>query len=1019
MTATIWPGAYAYQYSRVQAEANFTAGHIYLDKTTSPWTRYWDYNHNGVVDIGEKEAAVIVFTWRSTEYCRSAGVQLYQELLAMNFTVPVGMYPPPPPAKIGGERNAGTNYQQVMLDKNYHITTLGWVNVGPDPDFLYDLYHVSSFWDDAESGCPNTADLNDTVLNHFEEMIKFNTTSGGAIQSAYKMQERFLDIAAQIPLYSSAAYSASRKWYSGGNGETIVTPDDGENIYRGKEWLHLCAQQGLGSNSWFSYLNGYPNGSLYGNGFMTIRYGWREQRMPQHINPFYSDSYWDAIILDAIYDTPGYRNPYDLTEWKPLMIENWGVGTWLDQATATTKSKVTLTLRPDMKWADGIPITIADVVFSLVEAGPLMISRGFSPPWWWPTGALVKSLYLIDAYNVEILYNVQSYLVQSWTLGGIYVVPKHIWKPIILSPSGPTGFAPDPNIIGSGPWRYKSFTALSSLIVVANKPGSTVQTDRPGAVPITSPGYYNYYPIHVSVHVTSPTPYAAKLNTETFPLTVGLEVDMKNRDWMDSLVVNKYIYVDGVLQGGFPVDKTISPDATDVETLTVNLAKGRHTVKVAVHTKGPSTIFNGMPGGQANPWLSHWDNVTLWIYVTKAEDITGSTFYDDIGLGSYPYKTELPTPDGKVDMADIIACSKAFGTVPGDPKWFSPADIDHDYNVGLDDYTRITHQVSGPWYLPPKDVYITKINLSRNFAYQGFPAKVNVTVENRGTLTQTFSLCILFSSALTKTSLVTLSGGESKTVTLDVFPRAFLFEEISRTPGGKPLPPPGIITLTGTGTFLNATTGTVTRGSDNLNAGIIKLYYSNGTLKRRWDLIMPGLPNVFTAGNYSNGLYVLGTAHGELCFLDDTGESGLLTVGAQGVADVRIEGSYVNATTTSELVRLKRISPTFALSKGNYTIAAYTDLVQGSYSTTNNTVFDGSVTVRLTCDINNDGKVELKDVYAVAKAYGSERKSDGLYWHTPPRGCCPHSPGCDINDDGKIELKDYYATCKNYGKTDP
>jgi hypothetical protein len=56
-------------------------------------------------------------------------------------------------------------------------------------------------------------------------------------------------------------------------------------------------------------------------------------------------------------------------------------------------------------------------------------------------------------------------------------------------------------------------------------------------------------------------------------------------------------------------------------------------------------------------------------------------------------------------------------------------------------------------------------------------------------------------------------------------------------------------------------------------------------------------------------------------------------------------------------------------------------------------------------DTNRDGKVELKDIYAVAKAYGS--------YPGHPRW----NPACDINGDGKVELKDYYVTCKNYGKT--
>ena len=56
-------------------------------------------------------------------------------------------------------------------------------------------------------------------------------------------------------------------------------------------------------------------------------------------------------------------------------------------------------------------------------------------------------------------------------------------------------------------------------------------------------------------------------------------------------------------------------------------------------------------------------------------------------------------------------------------------------------------------------------------------------------------------------------------------------------------------------------------------------------------------------------------------------------------------------------------------------------------------------------DINGDRKVDLKDVFAVGKAYGSVVGD--------PR----YSPNLDINDDGKIDLKDYYTTCKNYGKS--
>jgi len=56
-------------------------------------------------------------------------------------------------------------------------------------------------------------------------------------------------------------------------------------------------------------------------------------------------------------------------------------------------------------------------------------------------------------------------------------------------------------------------------------------------------------------------------------------------------------------------------------------------------------------------------------------------------------------------------------------------------------------------------------------------------------------------------------------------------------------------------------------------------------------------------------------------------------------------------------------------------------------------------------DINHDLKVDLKDVFTTAKAYGS----------VP--GSANWNPHCDIIADAIIDLKDYYAVCKSFGKS--
>jgi serine protease AprX len=91
--------------------------------------------------------------------------------------------------------------------------------------------------------------------------------------------------------------------------------------------------------------------------------------------------------------------------------------------------------------------------------------------------------------------------------------------------------------------------------------------------------------------------------------------------------------------------------------------------------------------------------------------------------------------------------------------------------------------------------------------------------------------------------------------------------------------------------------------------------------------------------------------------------------------------------------------------KGNYSISAYAWPVPGETNVADNNFTDGWVFISMVGDINADGKVDAKDVYIAAQAYGS--RPGYPYWNA----------NCDINDDGTSDLKDYYIVCKNYGKS--
>jgi len=99
-------------------------------------------------------------------------------------------------------------------------------------------------------------------------------------------------------------------------------------------------------------------------------------------------------------------------------------------------------------------------------------------------------------------------------------------------------------------------------------------------------------------------------------------------------------------------------------------------------------------------------------------------------------------------------------------------------------------------------------------------------------------------------------------------------------------------------------------------------------------------------------------------------------------------------------------------SKGNYALSAFADEVAAEVNTTDNLLIGGIAYVEIPGDINADGKVDVKDVYKVALAYGTS-----LEGSNPPGRT--YEPNCDINGDDEVDVKDYYIVCKHYGETAP
>lgn len=88
---------------------------------------------------------------------------------------------------------------------------------------------------------------------------------------------------------------------------------------------------------------------------------------------------------------------------------------------------------------------------------------------------------------------------------------------------------------------------------------------------------------------------------------------------------------------------------------------------------------------------------------------------------------------------------------------------------------------------------------------------------------------------------------------------------------------------------------------------------------------------------------------------------------------------------------------------GNFLVHLTVIDADGRSSHVSTTITVQNITAK-TYDVNGDGKIDTRDVYAVARAFGS-RPGDPNW-----------NARCDFNSDGKVDMKDYFPVCQRYGQ---
>lgn len=568
-----------------------------------------------------------------------------------------------------------TCFFEVMVNKNFHLYTGGWL-LGPEPDYFV-LYHSDYYWH--PGFCYNYDRVNCTAFDEATDHILMANTFDEAKEWVAEACVAFNDPTNPGSLGALFVVSSSgyKSWYKTYTGGSPTAPPAEEADYVGSSWTHLVNVPGYGPDSFFTFLNAHPEGFEYGlpDKPMTMRYGFKVLTMEKPSNPVYAEWVWDWAVLGLSYESLLARDPYTF-EWMPWLCDSFEPFIWTDPETGEDKSGVRFVLRSDVYWSDGTPMTAVDVFWSLVEFDDALMDAGLAPPWWYSSTVFIRSFYILDPYTIEILLDIKSVWAIGW-VGGAIILPKHIWKPLLDSYVTGTPYREDyvvtdfyaayvdPDVICTGPYRFVEYVANDHTILVANKPGSVVETAWDYSVPVTSPGYWRYHACYPHIEVL-----AGKFDAGTYTFDVVID----NLCLTEDMSVDVTITIDGS-EVAAATGVSIPAGTSYTESITHDFTYGKHTIEVTVDwsilgTSGTRTY-------------------TMIVSTAIMEDIGGKTYHDDIGLPDYPYKADLPTADGRVDIKDIATAARAFGAWPGHVRWNPIADIDHNYIVDIRDIAKI------------------------------------------------------------------------------------------------------------------------------------------------------------------------------------------------------------------------------------------------------------------------------------------------------------------------------------------
>ena len=171
-------------------------------------------------------------------------------------------------------------------------------------------------------------------------------------------------------------------------------------------------------------------------------------------NPLYIGGAVDSWVTDLIWDRIMRIGPDGLPQpWAAETVN------WVDDKTVEIK------LRAGMKWHDGKPVTIDDVVFSF------QTPAGSKAPMYKPFVTDIVEMEKVGELGLRFKLKQPNTTFLAASLAKINLIPKHIWEPVLKDLEGKPETAEqlkEVSKIGSGPFKLVRWLPTEEILTERN-----------------------------------------------------------------------------------------------------------------------------------------------------------------------------------------------------------------------------------------------------------------------------------------------------------------------------------------------------------------------------------------------------------------------------------------------------------------------------------------------------------------------------------------------------------------------